>query len=396
MVEDNSFSSNYHALLNMDFVRYQRQSYRLGLDFGTSFTKASYSIEGDNGGIVFYQGKRTKASVVYFDKTNQTLSISKTSEHLVPIHYFKATMAGKEEYDVLKEKEVLKEIEEADLRDSFELLCSIFFIANIIKFCDLYISDKYRVNAISSVSMGMPMSWSNSKSPIYNKALNAALVLLDNYENTDISRMSLKDIYRIYEESLSNFDNDFYDPKNPNSANMTIPEVVTETNHVLNNRNIEEGNYCIIDIGGGTADFSFITKESFILTKELYHYCHYALVRELGDEVRKKKEELGELARYKAAFSSAFNECCVKAKDIIGKRGQKIKVKVFLFGGGVLANGDFYKSIIIAPENIKLLEQAQIEVSVSIQENVGARFIIANQLAKSDDGLKLLSGIPLY
>lgn len=394
MAEEKTLSEIYRSLMQEDFSKYPLQGYRLGLDFGTSYTKASYALNNDYDSISFKPGKKTKPSVVYFDVSNQSLSFFKTKESLMPIHYFKATMADKKEYKVLKEIRALEAINDKDIRDNFEFLCSVFFVANIIKYANLSLSEKYKVQAFASISMGMPMSWSGEENITYNKALFSAIALIEATENKDITAMYLRDIYDIYQRYLPEFDNSLFNPRdNDVFPHMTIPEVVAETNHVLNKKDVSAGYYLIVDIGGGTTDFSFISKEKVPLITHLLDYCKYSIVCELGDEVRKKSSEL----RYKARFTSAFNKCCVEAKEKVGMKGRKMEVTVFLFGGGAQNHGDYYKSIISDRKNIKSLDVAQISIrNIVIHKEDKDRFIIANQLAKSDDGLKLLSGIPLH
>lgn len=395
--EGKKFSEIYRLLLKDGFSKYQKPcGYRLGLDFGTSFTKASYAIKGDFGRVVFNLGKETKYSVVYFDENNLTLSMFKTSDSLKRIHYFKATMSGNEEYELLKQKKVLEGIKNVELKENFEFLCSVFFIANMINYSSLYVARLYEQIPIPTVSMGIPMSWNNEQAPVYNKALHTARYILSESFGKDITVMSLSDIYDRYKKYEPLFINDAFKPKKTNSGNMTIPEVVTEMNHLLNLKSIPLGDYCIIDIGGGTADFAFITKESFILQKDPLFDCKYALVRELGDQVRKvyrynKKEDL-----YEAKFSSAFNECCKGAKGKMNKKGDML-VKVYLLGGGALTDGAYYESILTSKENMKLLDSMNVKIEVVRPEDEAeARHIIADQLSLSDHGLKMLAGIPMH
>lgn len=390
------FQQVYSILERENISKYPEEGYRLGLDFGTSYTKASYVYAGNRGDITFNTGKKTVPSVVYFDRDRQSLSLFKTSAGLIPVHYFKATMADKEEYDVLKEKNVLNMIQDQKLRDNFEFLCSVFFLANIIFYSSLTVSKQYRIQAVPNVSMGMPMSWNNLKVPVYNKALYGAIMLLDDFAGDNITTLSLEDIYTSYCNALPDYSDSYFDPKEPEAVHMTLPEVVTEVNFFLNKNNVNVGNYLIIDIGGGTTDFAFITKEKMILTDKLFFYCKYAIVCELGDEIRKKKDQSAELDKYISDFTSAFNECCVKAKKRIHLTTPVMKVKVFLMGGGAQKHGDFYKSILLSKKNQKLLDASQIEAIITVQSDESLRYVIAKQLAKSDDGVRMLSEIPLY
>ncbi len=395
MFKKMSFQQIYSALVNEDISDYPLDSYRLGLDFGTSYTKATYSYNKDSKGIRFGLDNRTIPSEVYFDKENQTLSLFKTNDSLIPIHYFKATMTGRKEYDALKENDVLNMIDDIDLKNNFEFICGVFFLANIIFYSSLYVSHFYHVKASAYVSMGMPMSWNNMNAPIYNKAIYSAIMLLYTKAGNDFTTLSLRDIYSNHIEYIGDYSDKYFDPKSPDAAHMTLPEVVNEVNFLLDKKTIPVGDYCIVDIGGGTADFAYITKEDLILTKKKFFYCKYAVVRELGDEIRKREETDGNIEKYKSNFSSAFSKCCVKGKQLNGRKG-KITVKTYLMGGGAQTSGDFYKSIILSPENTKLLDQTNIEIKVYTQKDDSLRYVIANQLAKSDEGVKLLSGIPLH
>lgn len=397
MFEDKKFSEVYRLLVRDGLDNYNLiAGYRLGLDFGTSFTKVSYLLNGDSGRIPFSLGENTIPSIVYFNENNLTLSIfNSTSDQLKQIHYFKATMVENKEFDILKEKKIVKTIDDKNLREKFEFLCSVFFIANIINYSSLYVSKLYGRKSIPSLTMGIPMSVNNSNAPIYNKAIHTAWYVLNESFGKDISVMPLSYIYDVYKKNSGYFDNNSFDPKKPSSRNITIPEVVTEMNYLLNLRSIPLGYYCIIDIGGGTADFAFITKEELILHKDPRFDCKYALVRELGDQVRKKYKIAGKCALYESKFCSAFNECCWGAKYKMGKKGAML-VRVYLLGGGVLTDGNYYESILTSKENLKLLDSMNVDIEVILPENgTDARHIIADQLAQSDHGLKMLAGIPM-
>lgn len=398
MLKGKSFSDLYQMLISEGLGSYTTSGdYRLGLDFGTSFTKVAYSMQGDIGRIPFNPGKEAKPSVVYLDTHKLTLQLFKTNNNLAPVHYFKATMAKNDNFNILREKDILNKIQDERLRENFEFICSVFFIANIINYSSLYVSKKYSRVAIPAVSMGIPMSWNNENTTIYNQALHTALFILDEFYGKDITEMSLVDIDNAIKKAASSFDDNNYNPKKNTSRNMTIPEVVTEVNYLLDKNDIPYGTYCVIDVGGGTADFAFITKEKLILHKQKpFFYCHYACVRELGDQIRKKKKKEGKEYKYEADFTSTLGECCCKGKNIIGKKGTPIKVGVYLLGGGVQTDEGYYSGIITSKNNIKQLDLSQIGVEVLRPEDEqDARFIIAEQLAKSDHKLKHLSGIPI-
>lgn len=398
MFEGKTFFEVYHILINEGLGRYTSAGdYRLGLDFGTSFTKTAYSMQGDTGRISYNLEKEAKSSVVYLDTNKLTLHLFKTSENLAQVHYFKATMVKNEKYNILREKDILKKIQDKDLRENFEFLCSVFFIANIINYSSLFVSKKYSKVAIPAVSMGIPMSWNNENTTIYNQALHSALHILDKSFGQDITKMPLADIDNAVREASVTFDNSNYNPKKDTSRNMTIPEVVTEVNYLLDKNDIPFGTYCIIDVGGGTADFAFITKEKLVLhAKKPFFFCHYACVRELGDQIRKKKKKDGKEFKYEADFTSTLGECCCKGKAIIGKKGTPINVGVYLLGGGVQMDEGYYTDIITSKNNVKQLDLSQIGVEVLRPEDEqDARFIIAEQLARSDKKLKQLSGIPI-
>ena len=77
-------------------------------------------------------------------------------------------------------------------------------------------------------------------------------------------------------------------------------------------------------------------------------------------------------------------------------KGIPISIGVYLLGGGVQTDEGYYTDIITSKENISQLDTAQIGIEVLRPEDEqDARFIIAEQLARSDDGLKQLSGFPI-
>lgn len=386
-----SFLKQYRDLCNKNFSNFPNQTYRLGIDFGTSFTKIAYSF-GNNNDTIKFGEKEYKQSIVYYDKkTKKLLFFRNNTETIMKIRYFKATMQKEKDLDGLKEY-AFKYPEKPEIEDNFELLCSIFFLANIIKFATMYISDYAKVKASPLVSMGIPVSWNDEKNEIYNKALYGALVLYDegNSEKIDITRIDIEELYDTYKKALCTFDNNEFDPKT-SDWHMTMPEIISEINFFLTKKRIPEGLYCIVDVGGGTTDLAFLSKEKVVLINKLGFYCKYALVKRLGAEIKTKMNENEYLSR----FSEAFGECLVKGKSNAGKKGIKITVSVYLLGGGTEYNKDYYKSILLKEKGN--LEKSQIELKIEDIKEKNPRMIIAKQLALCDekDVVKALLEVPL-
>lgn len=231
----------------------------IGLDFGTSFTKAFFrSSQGDEGAIEFNplrsdDGAFFLPSRLYYDAEFSTLRFTPLAEKfLLPLEFFK--------YGMLKDELKIKNIK--FMKDFFlareltgkssdlfsgEYLCSVYFLANCFKYIKEFISEKIEVpveNIRFRVNMGCPFdNLKASSRKVYDDCLRLGWILSKAVKDG----MDLADIYALIKTHW----NDKTD-----IPLQTIPELYAEVYHLLRDNSTSVGLYGVLDIGGGTADFA--------------------------------------------------------------------------------------------------------------------------------------------
>ncbi len=231
----------------------------IGLDFGTSFTKAFFrSSQGDEGAVEFNplrldDGAFFLPSRLYYDAEFSTLRFTPLAEkRLMPLKFFKYGML-KDELKIrntkFKEDFFLsqKMVGKSSNLFSCEFLCSVYFLANVIGFIKDFVAEKIGVpveNIRFLVNMGCPFdNLKASSQKIYDNVLRLGWIL-----SKDImDGMSLASLYSLIETHW----NDETD-----IPLQTIPELYAEVYHLLRDNSTNIGLYGVLDIGGGTADFA--------------------------------------------------------------------------------------------------------------------------------------------
>ena len=306
----------------------------VGLDFGTSYTKAAFIESVNNKGLIPFGDQPMKASVVYSDNGFTSLSMFETPELHKQIRYFKATISPQDEYRILQDKSTRTP------HDS-SYLCAIFFVANIIRFIKLKLSVYLHAQAELQINMGMPTLHDNEVARIYRKVLHAARYIAE--KDCDIITVDVDILRRWVSEAERTFDEEEYIPGY--GLDSTYPELFAEALYLLERKSYGPGFYTIIDIGGGTADLMFMEKHN-INDGQFSYTCYWASVEPLGNEIRKA---MADKKKYMDAFSSVYREMMVKGKRDIKEFGFKLKdVQTMLFGGGKLAEGHYYEKLIAA------------------------------------------------
>lgn len=231
----------------------------IGLDFGTSFTKAFFrSSQGDEEAVEFNplrtdDGAYFLPSKLYYDEKFSTLRFTPLAEKfLFPIEFFK--------YGMLKDELKIKNIKfkkdffyarklAGEDSDSFsgEFLCSVYFLANVIKYIKGFIAEKIGapVECIRfRINMGCPFDNLKATSQkIYDNVLRLGWIL-----SKDImDGMSLADVYSLIKTHWND---------EANIPLQTIPELYAEVYHLIRDNSTNFGLYGVLDIGGGTADFA--------------------------------------------------------------------------------------------------------------------------------------------
>ena len=243
--------------------RAQKSSVYIGLDFGTTFTKAAYEIAPSNVhtkySIKFGQGDSPSdyylPSVLYFDPTTSELRISDNTGDLEEIRYFKYNMIS----DALQKNKVIND-PKFITHTSKEQLCCVFFLSHVIYLIRNAVNNSFGHTALNDdtswyINMGVPLEAhkEDERALLYKKVLEIAYLFERKYHGqTEINIHELDDFFLEHREE-----------SNP-SMNI-LPEIYAEVLLYQQYLNTPAGFYTVVDIGGGTEDiatFLKITDES--------------------------------------------------------------------------------------------------------------------------------------
>jgi hypothetical protein len=226
----------------------------VGIDFGTSFTKVCFSESQNTHNFVKFNGSEFKPSIIYYDFANKSFYYNKPNiKNIETIEYFKYSMIGD---SLPRSRYLLNE----KLSYKPEILCSLFFLACLIKEIEEYITGYFiekmiKVNIDWSFIMGVPIeNYENKNKFLYDKILNIAYKLSNQLTKYSAPLNFLADYYDQYRNK--NF------PLFGQSNINTLPELYAESLAFLKDRNVDRGVYALMDIGGGTVDMAILYKKS--------------------------------------------------------------------------------------------------------------------------------------
>ena len=236
----------------------QQRSVYIGLDFGTTFTKASYEVSpspahtkysvkfGNTGTPDDYY----TPSILFYDKSSCELRLTDNNGEYIPIRYFKYSMIS----DAL---EISKELKDTDIVTSApkEQLCCVFYLSYVITLIKNDVINRFGSDVINAetkwyINMGIPVEAqrNNTKVALYLDALNVACLLANNgYTNKKISIYTLDSFFATNKDS-------------ENRNNNVLPEIYAEVLLFQQHMNTPQGFYTVVDIGGGTADIATFLK----------------------------------------------------------------------------------------------------------------------------------------
>ena len=240
--------------------RVQKTSVYIGLDFGTTFTKAAYEIAPSNVhikySIRFGQCDKNEdyylPSVLYFDPKMQKLKIFDPDENCEEIRYFKYNMIS----DALKKNEVLNDSSVAT-ESVKEELCSVFFLSYVIYLIrnavyQNFSNTKDAENTVWYINMGVPLEAhkDDKRALVYKHVLEVAYLLEQKYHGK--TEIDIHELDAFYVEHSKE--------SNPN-INI-LPEIYAEVLLYQQYLNTPAGFYTVVDIGGGTEDIATFLKMS--------------------------------------------------------------------------------------------------------------------------------------
>jgi ankyrin repeat protein len=355
----------------------------IGLDFGTSFTKAAYFVDSNNKGIIKFGDSYFKQSVVYYCSDEQRLFFFKPNgKQTETIRYFKITL-GENTIQVtsLKSQGSIA----TGLNNSFEKLCAIFFLANLLRFCTRQVSHIIGSPIDVNVTMGIPLLYDEKLQDKYNRVLHCATCLQDD----DMLSMPINKLDSAVSEAEASYDPCLF--SSDFDLNKTIPELFAEALFLINLNQFDVGYYLIVDIGGGTVDYALLekTRDGRYPTK-CFYYCPSGNVAPCGNEVRLAAAEKS-IELYKELMNKhgrGYRECLTKAKRAL-MLTQSMNVRQLFFGGGARLDGTPYQRY-IQLNCSDLFNRAGFEVSDLSPESFTNPFLTRSMDLSTDDKQRLV------
>jgi hypothetical protein len=390
----------------------------IGLDFGTSYSKVCF--EG-NHKFYFVELDDTKyiPSVVYYDYLQKKLyfKMPEGTRNIEKIEYFKYSMID----ESLPRGNY---ISTANVREKPEVLCSMFYLACLIKETKAYIIRHYanKFTIKWNINMGVPIdNYDDQNKSLYDKILRLAIKLSDCNTITE-NNCPLEFLDGFFHEnrniSIPRFKESLFNP---------LPELYAECLYFLQDRNVLDGVYAVVDVGGGTVDMAVIHKESSntfsIVSKDIqplgieilahnisintgaYNNIKKALQDnnfERSIELNKEKER-----EFAKSMSEMFARLAMDVKNKQWPRKALIKQKgnlpVILCGGG--AKYKWYEDCIrdtrgrLRPclKNVGYtLDIMSAEKLIGTSRVENHRLIIARCLAQRIDDIPEISGFPWH
>jgi len=409
----------------------QSKVINIGIDFGTCYSKVCFEDETKQKNYVkFYTNKSEyKHSEIYYEYSKKMFYYIKPENVNIieTVKYFK--------YSTIEESLPRSiHIPVSQPITSPEILCCVFFIACLIeesiKYIENFYEEKYGSMPLFdySITMGVPIdNYSDKFRPMYDIILQIAIELSKS-NKLDKNSISLNDLDNFYQDNKK-----ISPPKFKESSNNILSELYAECLAFLEDKNVPEGLFAIIDIGGATVDMAVINKSQveannkfkysiiaeniqplgieILIQKIIKSDDMYNMINELlkndnfqSTDIEYNKIEEQELSK---RMQKAFAEMAINAKDKFRKAliKRKGEMKVILCGGG--AKYEWYKKRIKST-------QEQIRKTISLDEapngfklkledvgdlgryynSIDHRLIISSGLAQDIQRIPDLDGFP--
>ena len=268
----------------------------VGIDFGTSYTKAYYKIAQWEEGPIRFEVNGEKSfflpSILYYESKENRLSFDSLDAN--KIEYFKYGMQKQELRTTgeIREKNI-------GLKNDADVLCSVYFMAVVIKKIKTVLSQKcessnqYKL----SINMGCPIdNFQDAARGVYDDILNAAF---------ELSKIDFECYDMLWLDAFVT-----KTKSNRIGSLQTLPELFAEALWFIEQPSSGNGIYAILDIGGGTIDCATISIKDENGERKTRIYSQ--TVRPLGVEVL-----LNEF--YKDEVKVNRNTCIERLKQSIVK-----------------------------------------------------------------------------
>lgn len=366
----------------------------IGIDFGTSYTKVSYSyaptqvpqIE-----TIKWDNDFFKQTVLYVQ--DERLFFEKPTGNFKEVKYFK--------YSIIEKK--LKNTAENTV-NNFEEMCCVYFLAQVIKRSLKIIQQNLNISNLDdikvSINMGVPLEnfyedANKNNKGLYQEILEDAILLAGGSRiRAEIpeNQVLISNLDSVYSEILQK-------KAILKWAAHVYPELAAELLLYHQSKFVADGVYAIIDVGGGTVDMALFQKETSGYTKNPYMYCLAQKVLPYGVEILQESSNSVSADQFKIEFSSML----MNSKDYLGVNYTNYKkLDVFFLGGG--AGNPWYSNNIESTKNrLRATVIPPLEFARSIEEFIPSeemllqknqRLIISQMLARHHDDIDSVRGFP--
>lgn len=364
----------------------------LGIDFGTSYTKVSYSYAPTTNRLIStikWGDSFFKESILYLK--NERIYFEKPCNPFNEIRYFKFSIIEKQ----------LLNTRINTTKNNFEKLCCVYFLTHVIKRSLETIQSELKIEDLSkikiTVNMGAPLEsfdYSNYKTELYESLLKYAVILAG---GNSTSRFKIPE----NQVTLSSLDEVYSRLQNKNYqltwTYKVFPELVVEMALYHESTSIPENIYVLVDIGGGTVDMAVLQKkESW---KKYHLYCLGQKILPYGVEILQKKD--GSISEKK--FQEAFISMVIDIKAFDGVNLKEInRINIFFLGGG--STNPWYQNTIAKTESIlKKSNIPPLDTTMTLDHFISGeemlreknqRLIISQMLARDESEIPKILGFP--
>ena len=387
----------------------------IGIDFGTSCTKVCFEGNHEFDFVVLDNAKYIP-SVVYYEYIQKQLYFKepKNSKNIEKIEYFKYSM-------IASSLPKGKYLSESGVNESPEELCCIFYIACLIKeikaFIVQYYNKKFTIDW--NINMGVPVdNYDTQHKSRYDKILHVAIKLSNVITENNCTLEFLDGFFQENKEILI--------PRFQESPFNTLPELYAECLYFLKDRNVVNGVYAIVDVGGGTVDMAVVYKESpktfSIVSKDIQPLgieivahnisinleSYNDIKKALQDNNFEKLEKFNEDKKreFAKSMSEMFARLAIEVKTKKWSREalikQKGKLRVILCGGGasykwyescISATRDRLRKALVIGYELEIMPPEKLIGSSKVKDH---RLIIARCLAQRIEDIPEVSGFPWH
>ena len=371
----------------------------LGIDFGTSFTKISYSTAPSNKVQIKtlkweeseYENGYVIPTVLYVKE--KKLFFEKPEGESLEVKYFK--------YSMLAESLINNH---QDTKNNFEEICCVYYLAQVITRSLKKIQKETVLSTLDgikiSVNMGAPLEnffeereKGKRNADLYKEILENAITIAGGskvFAELPENAVLLENLDSVYTEILHKKADLKWNAE-------VVPELAAELFLYQESKNIPEGLYAIIDVGGGTVDMAIFEKYKL---NSIGMYCLAEDVLPFGIEVldKIKNDDVQKI------YMQAFTGMITKAKKETSLNLDYIpKVDVFFLGGG--AKNEWYRtSIINTQEWLRNSFKPKLNFKLEINDFIenedylitkNQRLLISQMIARSKDDFPSVLGFPI-